>query len=259
MTLDLDERPLHSLLKKDTTTSRPVLHFRLDFRASYHKGRGQILAQNDQQLILAQKAHSISGIKREIESVTTKDEYVYHAQAAIALLRDRPKTKDISIFVLGHSFGGTMAARVVEMEPSVAGLIILAGSSTLLYCAVTRQFEYLNTLHDKKYHVPRTVIDTTITQAKLIDSPRLSLSTPSSKLPLGIPASYWLDLRNYDPVATAAVLAKPMFVLQGGRDYQVTFDDDFALWKLGLLGQGHETVRFRVYKDMNHLFVGGEG
>ncbi|MDF5757646.1 hypothetical protein [Spongiactinospora sp. TRM90649] len=32
--------------------------------------------------------------------------------------------------------------------------------------------------------------------------------------------AYWLDLRGYDPVATAATLDKPMLILQGGRDYR---------------------------------------
>ena len=49
-----------------------------------------------------------------------------------------------------------------------------------------------------------------------------------ARLPFGLPGAYWLDLRDYDPVATAAALDKPMLILQGGRDYQVTVEDDLA-------------------------------
>jgi hypothetical protein len=59
-------------------------------------------------------------------------------------------------------------------------------------------------------------------QARRIDSPDLSPSTPASELPFGVPAPYWLDLRSYDPVAVAAALGKPILILRGGRDYQAT-------------------------------------
>jgi fermentation-respiration switch protein FrsA (DUF1100 family) len=39
------------------------------------------------------------------------------------------------------------------------------------------------------------------------------------------PGSSWLDLRDYDPGAVAAALDKPMFILQGGRDYHVIVAD----------------------------------
>jgi hypothetical protein len=53
----------------------------------------------------------------------------------------------------------------------------------------------------------------------------------------GYPGSYWLELRGYDPVATAAGLAVPMFLVQGGRDYQVTVEDDLARWRNGPAGR----------------------
>ena len=55
----------------------------------------------------------------------------------------------------------------------------------------------------------------------------------SAELPFGVAAPYWLDLRGYDPVAVAAGLGKPIFILQGGRDYQATVADDLARWARG--------------------------
>ena len=37
----------------------------------------------------------------------------------------------------------------------------------------------------------------------------------------GVPVSYWLDLKDYDPVADAAKIGMPMLILQGGRDPRV--------------------------------------
>jgi hypothetical protein len=55
----------------------------------------------------------------------------------------------------------------------------------------------------------------------------------------------------------AAALGKPLLILQGGRDYQVTVADDLALWRTGLLGV--PDVVTRVYDSDNHLFFPGEG
>jgi dienelactone hydrolase len=74
---------------------------------------------------------------------------------------------------------------------------------------------------------------------------------------LGIPDPYWLDLRGYDPAATAAALHKPILILQGGRDYQVTVDDDLAQWKTALADPPDVTIR--VYDADNHALFSGNG
>ncbi|OBT74012.1 hypothetical protein VF21_06024 [Pseudogymnoascus sp. 05NY08] len=196
-------------------------------------------------------------VERLSEYITLEDEYIYHARAAVALLRSRSEVAGLPIFVLGHSLGGNIAPRVAKEEPSIAGLVILAGLTEALQRSAIRQMKYINTLKDKTYHVSEVLIDAAAKQAELVESPTLSLSTPSSKLPFAVPASYWLDIRNYNPVSTAAGLEKPVLIMQGGRDYQVTLKDDFEGWKKGL--DGMVGVEFKVYDDMNHMFRRGKG
>ena len=43
--------------------------------------------------------------------------------------------------------------------------------------------------------------------------------TPAGDLLFGLPASFGLEEREYDPVPAAAALGKPMLILQGDRDY----------------------------------------
>ncbi|OBT60801.1 hypothetical protein VE03_09890 [Pseudogymnoascus sp. 23342-1-I1] len=191
------------------------------------------------------------------DNITVEEEYIYHARAAITLLRSQPEVEGLPIFILGHSLGGNIAPRVGKEEPSIAGLVILAGSTEALQRAAIRQMKYLNTLKDKTYHVSAALIDAATKQAELVESPKLGLSTPSSKLPFAVPASYWLDIRDYNPVSTAAGLGKPLLIMQGGRDYQVTLKDDFVGWKQEL--EGNEGVEFKVYDDMNHVFRRGKG
>nr|WP_248003819.1 hypothetical protein [Streptomyces sp. RLB1-33] len=85
----------------------------------------------------------------------------------------------------------------------------------------------------------------------------MSASTPAEDLPFGFPAPYWLDMRDYDPVSAAAGVDKPMLILQGGRDYQVTVDDDLARWRRGLAHCSDVTIR--IYDADDHLFFPGEG
>ncbi|NUT51578.1 MAG: hypothetical protein HOV94_30425 [Saccharothrix sp.] len=178
-------------------------------------------------------------------------EYVPHAVAAIHLLRQQ-RTVD-RVFVLGHSMGGKVAPRVAAAEPSTAGLVLLAADAQPMHHAAVRVVRHLAAVGA----IDETAVETIIRQAVLVDSPDLTPQTPAEDLPFGFPASYWLDLRDYDPVATAAALHTPMLILQGGRDYQVTVEDDLTRWQAGLAHRGDVTIR--VHEADNHLFFPGTG
>jgi dienelactone hydrolase len=186
---------------------------------------------------------------------TMTQEYVPHAVAAVRLLQQQPGVDPGRVFVLGHSLGGKTAPRVAAAEPSVAGLVLLAADANPMHRSAIRVARYLASVN------PGSDVEdavTTITkQAELVDSPDLSPSTPAADLPFGMPASFWLDEREYDPVAAAAKLGKPILILQGGRDYQVTVQDDLTRWREGL---GHQSdVTIRVHDADNHLFFAGTG
>lgn len=188
---------------------------------------------------------------------TVADEYVPHALAAVHLLGQHPAVDAERIFLLGHSLGGTVAPRVAASDPSVAGLVILAGGAQPLHWTAVRQIRYLASLDPETAAASDPAIEAMSEQARLVDSPDLSPSTPASELPFGTPAPYWLNLRGYDAVAVAAALDRPILILQGGRDYQVTVLDDLARWKTGLAHRAD--VTFRIYPSDNHFFFPGTG
>lgn len=186
---------------------------------------------------------------------TMTDEYVPHAVAAVHLLQHQSTVDPARVFVLGHSMGGKVAPRVAAAEPSVAGLAILAGDTQPMQHAAIRVARYLAALNPGP--AAEAAVETFTRQAAVVDSPDLSPATPVSELPYGYSGAYWLDLRGYDPVAIAAALNKPMLILQGGRDYQVTVEDDLVRWKAAL---GHRPeVTIHVYDADNHLFFPGAG
>jgi len=201
--------------------------------------------------------HAHPGRVAANRNFTLTDEYVPHAVAAIRLLRGHTAIDPGRIFVAGHSLGGTVAPRVAAAEPSLAGLVILAGGTEPQHRAAVRQFRYLASLDPDKAAAGQPALDMITRQAELIDSPQFTADTPASELPFGVPAAYWLDMRGYDPATAAAALGKPMLIVQGGRDYQVTVADDLTRWTAALAGRPDVTVR--VYEADNHLFFPGSG
>lgn len=73
---------------------------------------------------------------------------------------------------------------------------------------------------------------------------------------LGAPASYYLDLAQYDPARVMHEVQVPLLVLQGLRDYQVT-PDQLDDWLRALGPRAELTVK--RYEGLNHLFLRGEG
>ncbi|MEV0228251.1 alpha/beta fold hydrolase [Nonomuraea sp. NPDC050786] len=184
---------------------------------------------------------------------TMSDEYVPHAVAAVRLLQRHPAVDAARVYVAGHSMGGKVAPRVAAAEPSVAGLVILAGDTQPMHQAAVRVARHLASLDPGA----QAAVETITRQAALVDSPALSSDTPAAELPFGYSGAYWLDLRGYHPVATAAALDRPMLILQGGRDYQVTVADDLAGWQAGLAHRPDVTIR--VHDADDHLFFPGSG
>ncbi|MEV4125825.1 alpha/beta fold hydrolase [Nocardia sp. NPDC049707] len=196
-------------------------------------------------------------VATRMDGFTMTDEYVPYAVAAVDALRAHPAVDAERVFVLGHSMGGKVAPRVAGAEPAIAGLILMAADAEPMHRAAVRVTRYLVSLSPDGEVAAQSAIETLTRQAELVDAPELSPATPASELPLGLSAAYWLDLRDYDPVAAAAAVGKPMLILQGGRDYQVTVDDDLARWRAGL--DGRPGVTIRVYDADNHLFFPGTG
>jgi dienelactone hydrolase len=191
-----------------------------------------------------------------LTDLTVKQETTDDAVAAAQLLRTQPEVDPKRVFVLGHSLGGTLIPRIGEQLPWAAGFVVLAGAARPLEDLILEQSTYIASLQGTPSAATQQKLDEVKQQVALVKSPDLSPSTPAADLPLGIPATYWLDLRGYQPAAAAVKLPQPLLVLQGARDYQVT-TADFALWQAAL--DGKAGAKLILYPDLNHLFETGTG
>ncbi len=186
---------------------------------------------------------------------TVDDETVDDAVAAAGLLRARRDIDPARVAVLGHSLGGMMAPRIAQRDARLAGVVILAGTTRRLERVMLEQTAYLSSLPENTTPAAQAQIAMLREGAARVE--RLTLADSASATPIiGAPASYWLDLQQYHPGEVARTLTRPLLILQGERDYQVTMAD-FAGWQQALAGQPN--VTFRSYPGLNHLFVTGVG
>jgi dienelactone hydrolase len=192
----------------------------------------------------------------DLPAFTVKEEVIDDVVAAVKLMRTTDRIDPKRTFVAGHSLGGMLTPRIVAAAGSdLRGAIVLAGAARSLEQSIVDQARYL-ALGDGKISPE---------EQKLIDEvdqlvPRVkALKAGDSRISvagISAPASYWLDLRDYNPPVAAQKITVPMLVLQGERDYQVTMED-FGKWKAALGARSDVTLK--SYPALNHLFVAGTG
>jgi len=191
-----------------------------------------------------------------LTDITVQDETIDDAVYAFEYLKTLDSINAEQIYIAGHSLGGYLIPRIAAQTPEAAGYILLAASARPLEDMMLEQTEYLLGLEKNLDDASKQKL---LKQTSDMVSAVKSL-TPDTELTAeqlgGVPASYWLDLKNYDPIAEIQQIDKSILILQGGRDYQVT-KTDYDLW----LSAFHEysDVHYRFYDNLNHLFMSGTG
>lgn len=182
-------------------------------------------------------------------------EVVDDVLSAVALAKALPEVAPDSIYVLGHSLGGTLAPRIAERSEGLAGIIIIAGLARPFEDAVEEQTAYIMSLMPASAEAKKQFADLKeqLDNVREIGTNAFDEQIP---LPLGLPRSYWEFANAYKPVSVAAKLKLPIFVLQGERDYQVTMED-FAFWRFGLWR--NKNAFFKSYPKLNHFLQEGNG
>jgi dienelactone hydrolase len=192
----------------------------------------------------------------DTNTFTVNDEVVNDARAAADMAAHQPRIDPHHVYVLGHSWGGYLAPRIASGDAKIAGLVLLAASARPLEQVVVEQLQYFASLPGGSSDALQKKIAAAKESERRIESPDLKNGDTIDLLGSKVGASYFLDLRGYDPPAVAAKLTIPILVLQGERDYQVR-DADFQAWKKALGAK--PSVQFRQYSDLNHLFETGKG
>jgi dienelactone hydrolase len=184
-----------------------------------------------------------------IDDTTTDD-----ALVALERLRAAERVANERVFVVGHSLGGQLAPRIAERDGRLAGAVMLAPAARPFADAYLDQSRFLLNQRD----IGESERERLLAAARETAEQIRSLDIGENEIVEGVggqPLSgrrFFRTLAEYDGPQTAATLDIPLFIAQGGRDYQVTVEDDLALWRESLSGMPR--VRFEIYDELNHLF-----
>ncbi|MDY3004801.1 MAG: alpha/beta fold hydrolase, partial [Christensenella hongkongensis] len=186
------------------------------------------------------------------QKLTIEYEVLDDAAAGAQLLKSTQGVDPDHIYVLGHSLGGMLAPKITEQN-GLNGLISLAGSprtlEDILYDQSMDEIEKQGLTGDKK--------DAYVSQLNLLIDQAKNAKQGDSNVILNAPGNYWYSLNSIDTPDIAKSLSVPMLFLQGGADFQVYPEKDFNEWKTLLAGKPN--VEFRLYPNLNHLFMQSSG
>lgn len=202
------------------------------------------------------KVYGQKMVSRKDLSLTVYEETIEDAVHAAELLRRSKNINPKKIFILGHSLGGTLVPRIAPLDSDTAGFVIMAGATRPLEDLSIEQIRYIFMLDGNMSSEEKNQLKETKAEVqKIKDLKQTDLGQKKEKI-LGAYPEYWLNLRGYDPAEAAQSINRPLLILQGGRDYQVT-KKDFENWEKALSSK--DNVTFKLYPLLNHLFIPGKG
>jgi len=178
---------------------------------------------------------------RLTNAITIDEEVLDDAVAATRMLARRAEIDARRLFVIGHSLGGQLAPEIAVRAGNVAGAVLLAPPGRPPWDILLAQMRYLHAPRETQAAIERAIVE---------------INFGGTTSLLGMPYAYWRDLASHDGVAAALALGKPVLVLHGDRDYQVT-GDDLAIWRQGL-GRSR-LAELATFSGDNHLFIRGTG
>jgi len=189
-------------------------------------------------------------------SFTVQEEYMIDAGDALALLQADSRIGDI--YLLGHSLGAMLIPRVMQTlgAEHFTGGVMLDGTPLPLWEIQYHQnLEVIATLDESDREASQAMIDAEL--AKLETMPDMTDEELQNSLFFGISAWYQMDLMSVDAAQTAIAVQKPLFITQGGKDWQVTPADGLDAWREAL--GDSLAASYHLYPDMTHMLCDLEG
>lgn len=198
-------------------------------------------------------AHGWKMMKDQSGPITVKEETIEDAVLATALLRRDPRINAENIFIVGHSMGGMLAPRIDAEGGNYRGLILMAGTPRKLEEVLIEQNEellstmkgLLRKLVEKQM---QKLINTFDGMYDLTDE-----EAKQKKVGGGTTLYYFKEMGEHATSNYLTDLHKPVLIMQGEKDFQVSVEKDFEAYRALL--KDKKNVTFRLYESLNHAFV----
>ncbi len=176
---------------------------------------------------------------------TVQDEYFSAIESCIELLRQTERIDCNQIFLLGHSLGSQMISVMLKDNTSLAGGIILAGTTAhVLELLMEQTAKQSQTLYQE--YLPYYEKAANLTEVPLGEE---------NYYYFGAYSAYWVSYNRLDRLAITQINC-PMLIMQGGMDLQVS-NEHFEKYKTLLASKSNFT--FKYYPKLNHIFSDGKG
>jgi dienelactone hydrolase len=185
------------------------------------------------------------------KSFTVKEETIDDALIAAELLRHTPAIDPKRVYILGHSQGAMMASRMALADPALAGIVLLAAPSRPIEDLILEQTRAGLQKREKLTTAEVQLLEALQKIGQLIKDGKLTAETPRSEL-LGMPGVYWMSLAGYSATADALRVDRPILILQGDTDAEVSMVD-FAGWQTAMKDRKNATCK--SYSKLNHSFT----
>ena len=196
-------------------------------------------------------AHPFKMVREKI--ITVKEETIEDAILATELLKRDSRIDKDNIFIAGHSMGGMLAPRIDAEGGNYKGLILMAGSPRTLGEIMLDQNEEV--MRSGK-GLLQWYVKTQVAKISAMFEEMYELSDEEAKkkkLGNGTTLYYFKEMGEHPASEYLLKLEKPVLIIQGEKDFQATLEKDFAAYKELL--NDKENVTFKVYENLNHLFV----
>ncbi len=187
---------------------------------------------------------------------TVEEESILDAVSAVNWLKQKDSIPGDSIYVLGMSLGGSLLSSIGKECPDVAGYISMSGTPLPLWKISLQQNEMsLEEQNEAQRAAGQAIIDEEVQKAENISDYTEEELTDMTVF--GLPGIYSRHLFSIKPAELHLADKKPILILQGGKDRQVTPENGIAAWQTALAG--HPDATYKLYDDLNHIMGDYQG
>jgi dienelactone hydrolase len=191
--------------------------------------------------------------KEDLRKLSVEQETIEDAILAAKMLKNDTRIDADRVYILGHSLGGMLAPRIDAEGGNFAGIIIFAGSPRNFSEILIGQAEDLNSQLGgllRKIAIKQTAA----LKAKFGAIPDMTVGQAQKTRLFGRTyAWYFKEMSEHPASDYLSVIKKPVLILQGEKDFQVTVEKDFNLYKQ--ICRDKPNIEYKLYPNLNHLFM----
>ncbi|WP_130859902.1 alpha/beta hydrolase [Gracilibacillus phocaeensis] len=186
--------------------------------------------------------------------LTVQEETIDDAVEAAKLLQEDERID--RVYIIGHSLGGMLAPRIGQ-QAETEGLVILAGSPRFFWEIISDQ--QLAAIPSDMDEEEKAQYVKEIEKQKELASSMLDVSDEAAAQQeiYGVSGYYLKEMAQYDAGQIALESDKPLLILQGEADFQVSMEHDFSEWQE--LMHNHSLATLKSYPELNHFFIESQG